>query len=697
MSKRDVKPDIEELWEKAEVLFDAASARNGMYDELDEMYDAEEPIDPPPGVKLVRSSHYTNTVDLVVDLASQQDLTIEVPLRSETEAAEREADEQEEYLQELLRANDETLKQNTTGELAYLAAQRAVAIAKVLFYDKSLKKQGNGDTFAVSGLPIVILVRDPRFCVWEIDASGLSFMAERFERPVSEIRALYPGALSDADKYPDDMDVDWTEIWTRSHVAYYAAAEPVPVAGQLVRSHGYGVIPYAVGVGRVIPRKKARYQPLMRSIVSTCRNLDTWYSILLTSGWSAVTSAWNIFSDAFPLDGSKQLDTEPGAQNFFAKGDAVQPLQRAPLPADFFQSGDRMLQQLQQATFPFALYGQGAENMAGYAINLQTQAGRRALKPIWHAIESCYESIFRLVAIIGKRKLEPLIGDAIPLVVQQSIETVDEQQDKRKRRARRQVAFKLSNVGDDWQCKVELGDPMPADEASNLRMAIESTQAGLLSKRTARSKYRVTENDTDEQERIHIEQIVEQLAPLEAVKLATARGYVPRQLELPPGWKQLPEGPIVPDLGTQPEPQAAQQPQPGPAAQQPQPGAEGMDPAMMQAMMGGGGEMPPQGMPPGMPMAGAPVPQGMPQGMPGVPPEALASLPPELIAQLLAMLQAGAAGGQGGQVPAPETMPPGMPQGINPADMQALSGQGPMMPELDEMAGQPDEMLPGMM
>jgi hypothetical protein len=258
----------------------------------------------------------------------------------------------------------------------------------------------------------------------------------------------------------------------------------------------------------------------------------------------------------------------------------------------------------------------------------------------------------------------------------------DDNAGKRKRRAKRQVAFKLANVGDDWQCKVELGDPMPADEASNLRMAIESTQAGLLSKRTARSRYKLVEDDTSEQERIHIEQIVEQLAPLEAAKLAVARGYVPRKLKLPEGWKQTPEGPIVPDLGNEPEQQPGQ---PG----QPMPGQPGQpDPAMMQAMMGGAGGMP-QGAPQGGPMPasqGATNPQQMPTGAEG--------LPPELIAQLLAMLQAGAAGGQGGQVPAPETMPP---DGVNPADMQALSGQGPVIPELDELAGEPEQMMPGMM
>jgi hypothetical protein len=606
-------PTPAELWERAERLFDEAQARNAMYDELDVMYDADPPDDAPDGIKLVRASHFTNTVDLVMDLASQQELIIEVPLRSESEAAEREADEQEKFLREWLLHNDEQLKQNTTMELAYLATQRAVCIAKVLYYDKALQQDGEG--YALAGAPIVCLVRDPRFCAWEVGVGGLTFVAERFERRASEIRSLYPDALADLDKWPDELDVEWTECWTPTHVAYYAAEQPIALAGGMVRAHGYGVVPYAIGVGRVTPRSTARYQPLMRSIAPTCRNLDVWYSILLTSGWAAITSAWNVFSDSYPIDGSKPLNTEPGATNFFNRGDAVQPLQRAPLPADFFQAGDRMQQQLQQATFPFAMFGQVEGQMAGYAINMLTQSGRRALAPIWHAIESCYESVFRLVALIGKRKLEPLIGDALPLVVAQGIPAEGEQ---RKRAARREIKFRFANVGDDWQCQVELGDPMPADEASNLRMAIESTQAGLLSKRTARSRYKLTENDTEEQERIYSERIVEQLAPIETVKLAQRRGYIPRKLQLPEGWKQLPDGNIVPDLGL-----LGQQPEQAPA--EPPQGQGQMPPDMAAAMP----EMPPEMLGAGPSAADLQGLSGQGQTMPTL--DEMGGLPPEML------------------------------------------------------------------
>ena len=93
-------------------------------------------------------------------------------------------------------------------------------------------------------------------------------------------------------------------------------------------------------------------------------------------------------------------------------------MQRAALPGDFFQLGTLLLNAMQMATFPFAIFGQTSGQMAGYAISLMSQAGRRALMPIWSGIEGVYEAAFRNVAIICKNKVSPLImSDKIPLTV----------------------------------------------------------------------------------------------------------------------------------------------------------------------------------------------------------------------------------------------------------------------------------------
>ena len=57
------------------------------------------------------------------------------------------------------------------------------------------------------------------------------------------------------------------------------------------------------------------------------------------------------------------------------------PLQRASMPGDFFQLGNLLFQAWQSETFPFSLFGQSPGDVAGYAISLLSQAGRRIILP----------------------------------------------------------------------------------------------------------------------------------------------------------------------------------------------------------------------------------------------------------------------------------------------------------------------------
>jgi hypothetical protein len=216
-----------------------------------------------------------------------------------------------------------------------------------------------------------------------------------------------------------------------------------------------------------------------------------------------------------------------------------------------------------------------------------TQSGRRVLAPIWHAIESCYAASFKICAMIAKNKLAPLVGEQVPLMVAQDVGVG-------KRRVKNKLLLDTTVIGDDWLCKVKLGDPMPQDQANNLRMALEASGGDdpLLSKDTARTKFMVIEDSADEQDKIEVERIVKQLAPLEAVKLAQARGYIPRNVEMPAGWKMTAQGQVVPDL---------EAPQDQVQGQEDEPQTEPLNPAMLQALSGQ-----PQGMPDMGQLAGEP-------------------------------------------------------------------------------------------
>jgi hypothetical protein len=103
---------------------------------------------------------------------------------------------------------------------------------------------------------------------------------------------------------------------------------------------------------------------MLASSESLLRNVDVWYSILTTAGHDAVTNAWAVFSEDYSATGDKQINLSPDAVNYLAPDDKITPLQRAALPADFFQLLTLFMNAFQQSTFPFAVYGRTASNVA---------------------------------------------------------------------------------------------------------------------------------------------------------------------------------------------------------------------------------------------------------------------------------------------------------------------------------------------
>jgi hypothetical protein len=221
------------------------------------------------------------------------------------------------------------------------------------------------------------------------------------------------------------------------------------------------------------------------------------------------------------------------------------------------------------------------------------------MMPIWSGIEGVYEAAFRNAALICKNKLSPLVmSDKIPLTVVATSDgsgLID-----RGRSYRKLLEMDVSNIDGDFAVEVHLSDPMPADEAQNMRMALEMSggDVPLLSHETALTKFKIVSDPISEAQRILVEKMFRQYAPIEGLKLAIERGVVPGRITLPAGFSMGPDGQLVPDaLMPQSEPVPQQPPMPQPQ-QMP-------DPAMMQAMAG----MPQQpsldelaGMPPGGPM-----------------------------------------------------------------------------------------------
>lgn len=569
-----MKPSPESIFAKAEALVARFAKRNALYDRLDTLYFMENKrVSPDGSVQYVTMPYATSVIDLIVDLASQMDYTISVPAAGEGLDDEKDAEALEAWLRAWLSMNGRKQQRNLIGEAAFLAAQRAQCIARTLFVDKSIKLPENEEAEAtVAGLPVVFQLRDPRHVYVADGPLGPRYVVERWERPAADVRALYPSALPS--NVNDDALVEWTEYWDATYRAYFVDGEPVKQKGGVVVAHGYGCIPYAFGNGRTTPFRdgERRYRPVLSGVESLAATIDTWFSINATAGLASVTNAWAVYSDQYSGDNGKDFDTSPGAVNYLSSSDKVQAIQRASMPPDFFQLGSLLFQAWQAETFPFNLFGQSPGDLAGYAISLLSQAGRRIILPIWKAVGDMLAGAMLNCVTICQKKVAPLVGNKIPLVITtQSAPTA--------RRVKRKLRLDVTKFGDDLDLTVTLSDPMPQDVAANVRMALEATKGGLLSNETALEKFKLSSEPAAEMERIAVEAVYRTLAPIEGVKLAQERGYVPRQVTIPPGFVAAPDGMLIPQalLDSMRNAQQAAQSQ-GPAAPQ-------LDQATLQQLM----------------------------------------------------------------------------------------------------------------
>jgi hypothetical protein len=345
------------------------------------------------------------------------------------------------------------------------------------------------------------------------------------------------------------------------------------------------------------------------------------------------------------------------------------------MPGDFFQLGNLMFQAWQSETFPFSLFGQSPGDVAGYAISLLSQAGRRIILPIWKAIEDMLAGAMLNCVAICRNKIAPLVGNEIPLVL-----VTDGQTQSRK--VKRQLRLNVTKWGDDLDLAVHLADPMPQDVAGNIRMALEATRGGLLSNETALSKFKIISDPASEMDRMAVEAIYRQLAPIEGVKLAIQRGDVPPNVQVPGGWAMTPDGKLTPEalLQSIAKAQALIQGQPQEGAPTP---PQGMPPPEMQMPMMPQGEAPAvEQLPPDMLAAM----QSVGPAMPGMPPQ-MGAADPQALQELMQAIM-------GGMLPQPSGTghATGM---VNSADMNALAGQDDLV-TLQKMAGRaPQVKLPG--
>ncbi|MFA6046840.1 MAG: hypothetical protein WC718_17795, partial [Phycisphaerales bacterium] len=377
------KPTPDTILALAEAIVERNAGRDRMYDRLDKLYfmeHAKRAAD--DGVELVHMPYATAVVDLVTDLAAVMKVHINVPAASESLEAEQDAEAIEAWCRSILAMNQRKQQTNLIGQAGWVGAQRAAVCMRTLYNDKSIKL--SDEDAQLSGLPVVLQLRDPRHVYVADGPLGPRYVIERWTRPAADVRALYPRALDP--EIDDDTDIEWTEYWDDTYRAYFANGAIIKQKGGKVVAHGYGCLPYSFGYARTTVMRDGakRYRPILVAVETLAHSIDTWFSIAGTAGLGSVTNAWAIFSDTLTGETGKQINLTPGYINYLGLQDKLQAVQRASLPPDFFQWGTQLFQAWQAETFPFNLFGQSPGDIAGYAISLLSQAGRRIILPIWN-------------------------------------------------------------------------------------------------------------------------------------------------------------------------------------------------------------------------------------------------------------------------------------------------------------------------
>lgn len=508
---------VQELYEYGDELIARHSERDRLYERMDRLYfqeRGEEEED--ERVQRVTLPLATNAVDLVADLASAQELAIEVAAAGESRKAKEEADALERWFGAWLRMNERYGRGNLRHQMAWYAAMRGMVVVRVLPDSAQLREYaGSGE------IPVVLQVREPGRVYLDWGPRGLRAVVEEYTRTYGSVRREYGKVLA-GEEYGDGDLVRWREYWDDERCVYWVNGEPVRVGGRVVRPHAYGCIPYGVAWARSTPLSEPHWavRPMLVGVERVIENVEVLASIMATAGVHVIDSAFAVYGQRYGTGESQlQLDLTPGAINYFdpSLGERIEAIQRPPLPQDIYQLMTLFMTQFQQGTFPVAMYGDVGRQMAGYAINLMTQSGRRALLPIWAAVERAHEIALEKCVVIVRELVGPAYGKPLPLVVEEEGEG---------RRLRRRVELDWQKLPMDFEVRCRLGDPLPADRASNLRMAIEAVRAGLLSQETALTDYGIVQDATEEMMRIFVERVVAKSIDEEARRVAIARGYL---------------------------------------------------------------------------------------------------------------------------------------------------------------------------
>lgn len=582
---------LEQIESLADEIVKEHSARDNLFDDLEDYYFQEGDKDPrreheQEGIERVCLPHGSSAVELVQDLLSDTELTITVPAKKDTDPERVLADEAEVYCEALLADSARVQQQDILERAAWLAPMRGGLAGRVLplpsFIEASQKGQVGARAWfdGRARLPLTIQLRDPRYVYPAFGTDRLDYVVECWKRSVADIRQSYGRDVLSGK--PEDEEVEWREYWDDEWFVYWADGELIDVMGESGRMpHTYGEIPWVYTFARQTakqePEKRAR--PLLGSVRHVIDLMDDLDGMDLTFIKQYIGTAWAI---SYSGETKPKVSLGVGDKVFLKEGETITPIQggRRGLELDEFRGKVKVM--LERGTFPGTVYGEDPGRLiAGYAISLLNQSGQVKLRPIIKCVEQFMGAMLEKALMVSEKYIAIQTGEAIPFW------TLEEKEEKggatRTYRSSRKLDAKaLDGV---YSVDVRLGEVLPVDEVTNYQLAAQSQTPGaygrpLLSWQTAMEKFGIVSNVTQERQRIEREAA---WTDPEVRLLSRAIATIETKKAL---MRKLKE------LGVEPEEilmQARMEAQGmAPEAQQPLPGPGGMP-----------GAMPPEGMPPG--------------------------------------------------------------------------------------------------
>ena len=320
-------------------------------------------------------------------------------------------------------------------------------------------------------------------------------------------------------------------------------------------------------------------------------------SAKMTAALQYINSAWVVNTNRNDF----KLDLSNGAVNYLYPDENVAALTKATVPVDLMSVAQEWQTRFQRSSLPTALYGENiGPNMAGYAIALLSESGRRILLPVIAAVklsivDACYVAIKMAAGLFG----QTMRGYGQDLTIRLPQLSVDA------REVLKEFDLDPNDLSHVW-IDANLTNPLPQDEEREANLAVALRQPGsnglpLLSDETLRERFLHVPDDERERLRIYSE-------AFETTIKDTILADIAKQAEMEGADEEALSAGMPPPSSFPPELLAQMIAQ----------GKGGAPP-------GGAPGMPPMGGPPGMP-------PGMPPEMMGGPPmEAPPGMPPEVM------------------------------------------------------------------